>query len=248
MQEATALRAVAPLCMAGWLLFKAARDRRAITFDGALVLITGGSSGIGRALARLLTSRGADVIIVARGEAALRQVEAEINQRGWGGRCRAFRCDCADAAQVQALVEDVQKATAGAREGAPDVVINCAGAGRWLMLDELTPDELRTCFEAPVLAAANVCRAFVPLMRHKASASVVNVQSPGGFSSWGGCTAYISARWGLHGLTLALQVYTIWIHIYIHTHMYIYIDIHRYIYIVCRDIYIVCTLYVYIYA
>ena len=50
MQEPTALRAVAPLCMAGWLLFKAARDRRAITFDGALVLITGGSSGIGRVM------------------------------------------------------------------------------------------------------------------------------------------------------------------------------------------------------
>ena len=47
------------------------------------MLITGGSSGIGRALALLLTARGADVIIVARSEAALREVEAQVSERGW---------------------------------------------------------------------------------------------------------------------------------------------------------------------
>jgi len=205
------VRAGAPLAMAGWLLYKVLRERQAQSLDGALVLVTGASSGIGRELALLLTARGADVIIVARTESALRDVEAEVNRRGWGGRIYAYPCDCSDGAQVEALVQRV-RAIGGARADdavpdvvVPDVVVNAAGAGRWLMLDEATVDEVKTGFDAPVLAAANLCRAFIGDMTIKGGGAFVNVQSPGGISSWGGATAYLSARWAFRGLTLALQ-------------------------------------------
>jgi len=138
------------------LLYKSFRDRHSFHLDGALVLITGASSGIGRELALLLTARGADVIIVARTQSALREVEAAVHERGWGGRIYAYACDCSDGAQVEALVESVRTITGGNREGVPDVVVNCAGAGRWLMLDEATVEEIKTGFDAPLLASAHL--------------------------------------------------------------------------------------------
>ena len=64
------------------------------------MLITGASSGIGRELALLLTARGADVIVVARTESGLREVQAEVKARGWGGRIFVYPCDCSDGDQV----------------------------------------------------------------------------------------------------------------------------------------------------
>ena len=84
-------------------------------------------------------------------------------------------------------------------------VVNCAGAGRWLMLDEATVEEVAACYHAPLLAAANMCRAFTADMKSRHAGAFVQVQSPGGVTSWRGSTAYISARWALRGLTLALQ-------------------------------------------
>jgi len=116
------LRAGAPLAMATWLLYKALRERRAVHLDGQLVLISGASSGIGRELALLLTARGAEVIIVARREAALKEMEKEVEARGWGGRIYALPCDCSDGSAVEELVEKVRAIWGDA---GPDVVAVC---------------------------------------------------------------------------------------------------------------------------
>jgi short-subunit dehydrogenase len=196
------VRAGAPLAMAILLLYKGFRGGGAVHVDGQLVLISGASSGIGRELALLLTARGAEVIIVARREAALKEVEREVEARGWGGRIYALPCDCSDGSAVEELVEKVRAIWGDA---GPDVVVNCAGAGRWLMLDESTVEEVAACFHAPLLAAANMCRAFIQDMKSKGAGTFVQVQSPGAVTSWGGCTAYLASRWALRGLSLALQ-------------------------------------------
>ena len=123
------LRAGAPLAMATWLLYKAFRVRRAVHLDGQLVLISGASSGIGRELALLLTARGAEVIIVARREAALKEVEREGEARGWGGRIYALPCDCSDGSAVEELVEKVRAIWGDA---GPDVVAVCLSPSRSL--------------------------------------------------------------------------------------------------------------------
>lgn len=99
------------------------------------------------------------------------------------GRIYGFACDCADGRQVEALVESVRDIT-GNREAVPDVIINSAGAGRWLMLDESTIEEIKVCFDAPVLAAANVTRAFLGGMQRRGAGAIVNIQSPAAITTW----------------------------------------------------------------
>ena len=99
------------------------------------------------------------------------------------GRIYGFACDCADGRQVEALVESVRDIT-GNREAVPDVIINSAGAGRWLMLDESTIEEIKICFDAPVLAAANVTRAFLGGMQRRGGGAIVNIQSPAAITTW----------------------------------------------------------------
>jgi NAD(P)-dependent dehydrogenase (short-subunit alcohol dehydrogenase family) len=99
------------------------------------------------------------------------------------GRIYGFECDCADGRQVEALVESVRDIT-GNREAVPDVIINSAGAGRWLMLDESTIEEIKVCFDAPVLAAANVTKAFLGGMQRRGAGAIVNIQSPAAITTW----------------------------------------------------------------
>ena len=72
----------------------------------------------------------------------------------------------------------------GNREAVPDVIINSAGAGRWLMLDESTIEEIKICFDAPVLAAANVTRAFLGGLQRRGAGAIVNIQSPAAITTW----------------------------------------------------------------
>lgn len=69
--------------------------------------------------------RHADAEQVARREGALREVEAEVNARGWGGRIYALPCDCSDGHAVEGLVDAV-RTIAGGRDAVPDVVALCA--------------------------------------------------------------------------------------------------------------------------
>ncbi len=72
-----------------------------------------------------LCHRNADAGQVARSEGALREVEAEVNARGWGGRIYALPCDCSDGHAVEGLVEAV-RTISGGLDAVPDVVALCA--------------------------------------------------------------------------------------------------------------------------
>jgi short-subunit dehydrogenase len=102
---------------------------------GKLVLITGASSGIGAATARILAARGASVILVARNVERLAAVAASIQAAG--GQAETLAADLADAQEVSRVARLVQE-----RHGVPDILINNAGAGRWLPIVDTTPEGL----------------------------------------------------------------------------------------------------------
>lgn len=152
---------------------------------GRTVLITGASSGIGAATAREMRRRGAQTLLVAR--------HATDLEGHW------YPCDLSDAAAVHELARTIR-----ADGHHPDIIVNCAGAGRFLFLDETTEDDLAAMTAVPYFAAFRVTREFVDGLRQKRSGWIVNVNSPVSRAVWPGAVAYAGARWALRGFTASL--------------------------------------------
>src|SRR6478672_1119069 len=154
-----------------------------------LVLITGASSGIGAALAKLYGRAGAHVLLLARNAERLGSVAEAIRQGG--GSATAYPIDLADAKAIEETSAKI------ARElGTLDVLINNAGAGRWLPVVKTTAEDAAAMIEVPYLAAFN--------LTHQ-SGAIACVTSPASFLAWPNAAAYIAARRALAGFTEALR-------------------------------------------
>ena len=165
---------------------------------GRVALVTGASSGIGASTARELARRGARVALAARSAGPLDELAAAI--RDAGGEAVAFPVDCGSRDDVARLAERVE-----AELGVPDVLVNNAGAGRFLFFDETEPEELEAMMAVPYLAAAYVTKAFLPRMLERGDGVVVLVNSPVSLVVWPGAAGYAAARWAVRGLAQALR-------------------------------------------
>lgn len=163
-----------------------------------LMLITGASSGIGAATAKLAAKEGARVILVARSKDKLEQVAEEIHRAG--GTAYTQTVDVTDPQAVAALEKSIT-----AELGTPDILFNNAGGGRWLRTEETTPEEAAEMMSAPYLAAFYVTRAFLPAMLKRDSGLVINMTSIGGFMPWPAATAYLAARFAMRGFHEGLR-------------------------------------------
>jgi uncharacterized protein len=165
---------------------------------GAVALVTGASSGMGAATAKALAAGGANVALLARTETDLEVVAAEIARAG--GRSGAYPTDAADEHSVDLVVTQVREEL-----GTPDVVVHCAGAGRFLFVEETPAGEAAQMVAAPYLAAFNVTRALLPAMLARRSGRIVTLNSAASRIVWPGATGYTAARWALRGFTEALR-------------------------------------------
>jgi short-subunit dehydrogenase len=163
-----------------------------------LVLVTGASSGIGAATAKLYGARGDRVLVLARNEAKLEEVVAAIRRDG--GAASPYAVDLADASAIAETSARIKR-----EAGTPDILINNAGAGRWLPLLETSAEEALAMIEVPYLAAFNLTRAFLPEMIARRTGAVACITSPGSFVAWPNAAAYIAARHALLGFTESLR-------------------------------------------
>jgi short-subunit dehydrogenase len=169
-----------------------------VNLAGKVVLITGASQGIGAATARAMATRGAEVVLLARSEDKLAEVAASIEAAG--GRAHTYPLDVSDADAVAAAAERISTEVA-----TPDVIVNNAGIGRWLFIEETSPEEMRADMAVPFFAAFYVTKAFAADMAARGSGVVCNVNGPGAWFPWPGSIAYTSARWALRGFSNALR-------------------------------------------
>ncbi len=165
---------------------------------GKSILVTGASSGIGEATAKAVARKGGKVILLARNKTELERVAAEINAQG--SLASIFPVDLSDAKALSSTARAIM-----ATRGVPDIIINNAGAGRWLAVAETGEGEARQMMEVPYIAAFDLTRTFLPYMLERRSGKIVNITSVASFLVWPGAAAYTAARWAIAGFTKALQ-------------------------------------------
>jgi len=164
----------------------------------SLVLVTGASSGIGEATARLYAARGARVILLARDLGRLEAITGAIKLAG--GTASSYPIDLADSGAVEELAARI-----GRELGTPDILVNNAGAGQWLPLLETSAQQAREMIEVPYLAAFYVTRALLPAMIARRSGRIACITSPASYLAWPDACGYIAARHALAGFTEALR-------------------------------------------
>ncbi|MDN3271932.1 SDR family oxidoreductase [Streptomyces sp. MA15] len=161
-------------------------------------LVTGCSSGLGRALAVAAARAGDDVAITARDTAALSELVS-----AWPERVFPIPLELRDAAQC----EEAVRAAAG-QLGGIDVLVNNAGAGLFGAVEEVSDAEVRDQLETLVVGPWRLIRLVLPLMRARGRGHIVNVSSVAGRMTFPGLGAYVAGKHALEGMsrTLAVEV------------------------------------------
>ncbi len=164
---------------------------------GRVALVTGASSGLGRATAVALAQAGADVAVLARGQHDLEQAAAEVARAG--GRGLVVVADLADA---QALVGAVARVVEAL--GRVDVLVNAAGTDVPGPVAELAVQDFDRVVAVNLRAPFVLAKAVLPHMRAAGGGTIVNVSSVAGKRGWAGAAAYCASKFALTGLTQAL--------------------------------------------
>lgn len=162
-----------------------------------VALVTGGSRGIGRAIALRLAEAGASVAICSRNLDAAQAVGDEISARG--GNVLVRQSDVADAAQVDQLVKDVI-----ATLGSLDVLVNNAGINRDNLLMRMKEEEWDRVMDINLKGTFNCCKAAARPMIKARGGRIVNISSVVGISGNPGQANYAASKAGLIGFTKTL--------------------------------------------
>jgi len=165
--------------------------------SGRRVLITGASSGIGRAAVRAFVAEGAVVLAVARSEPELRGISAEL---GGASKVVPLPCDVTDGPAMERMAREVL-----ARWGAPDVIVANAGVGLDARFEAMTDDALRTVFEVNVFGVVRTIRPFLPAMTARKSGRILIVSSVVGKRGVPNYSAYAGSKFALHGMADSLR-------------------------------------------
>jgi 3-dehydrosphinganine reductase len=171
-------------------------------FHNQHTIIAGGSSGIGRAIARLLTRRGADVSIIARRQELLDETLAELESLR-ENQAQRLTSQSADLTEW----EQAQKAIAGltTADHPPDILINSAGFAHPGYFEELPLDIFHTTMDIDYFGTVYTTKAVVPKMIERRSGHIVNISSMAGHVGVFGYTAYSAAKFAVRGFSDALR-------------------------------------------
>ena len=166
-------------------------------FDGKVVFITGGSSGIGRATALAFAREGAHVIVSARRREPCEETVAEI--RATGGIADAVTADVTDEAEVARAIDRASEVAGGL-----DIAFNNAGAWEYRPIDEVDPDFWHRQIAVNLTGVFHSMRHEIPALRRRGGGAIINNASVAGLvGTDAGLAPYAAAKHGVVGLTKA---------------------------------------------
>ena len=166
--------------------------------DRPVVVITGGSAGVGRAAARAFAHKGAHVALLARGEERLAATRSEVE--GAGVRCLAVPVDVADAAAVESAAGRIEEEL-----GPIDVWVNNAMTSVFSPVAELGPDEVRRVAEVNYLGSVNGILAALPRMRQRDRGTIIQVGSALAYRAIPLQAAYCASKFAIRGFVDSLR-------------------------------------------
>src|SRR5919205_2672548 len=166
--------------------------------EGKVVVITGASSGLGEATARLLSEQGATVVLGARRVERLRSLADELTRTG--GKALAVATDVTDRDQVQRLVDEAVRTY-----GRIDVMINNAGLMPQAPLERFQIDEWDRMIDVNLKGVLYGIAAALPHMQRQKSGHIINVSSVAGHKVWPGSAVYSATKFAVRALAEGLR-------------------------------------------
>ncbi|HVN77082.1 MAG TPA: SDR family oxidoreductase [Thermoanaerobaculaceae bacterium] len=170
-----------------------------LDLSGRVAVVTGGSRGIGRAIAGRLVSHGASVVVAARTGADVERTAAELAGSA-RGRVEGVACDVRRWEECRALIERTLAAF-----GRLDILVNNAGVGVFAPLETMGLEEWRRQIQTNLDGVFHCCRAALPHLV-ESQGWVINIGSLAGRNAFAGGTAYNASKFGLIGFSEALML------------------------------------------
>ena len=167
-------------------------------FDGRTAIVTGGSRGIGRAIVKELSSRGASVAFSYTKNVDLAN-ELVVELEGKGSRAAAFQADVSDFKAADEMVREVK-----AKFGSVDYLVNNAGITRDKLILMMSQDDWDAVLDTNLKGVFNITKPVVSLMVRQKRGAILNISSISGVVGMAGQTNYSASKAGLIGFTKAL--------------------------------------------
>jgi NAD(P)-dependent dehydrogenase (short-subunit alcohol dehydrogenase family) len=170
-----------------------------MSLSGKVAFVTGGSRGIGLAIAETLVAQGVHVTVTGRNDAHLAAARQRIDRAGPGG-VEALRADVRIYAEVEQAI-----ATSASRFGGLDIVVNNAGVGGFVEVADMTPERWAEVIDTNLTGVFNTCHAAIPHLRRRGGGFIINVSSLAGKNPFAGGAAYCASKSGLNAFSEALM-------------------------------------------
>ena len=165
--------------------------------ENKVAIVTGATSGMGRATAVLFAKEGAKVVVTGRNEERAKEVVDEI--KAAGGEAIYVLGDAADLAYAEEIVEKTVETY-----GTVDILVNNAGMLSMSSLPEVSVEEWDKVFRVNVDSALRLAQLTAPIMKEKGKGVIVNIASVASFAAHHGFAAYISSKHAMAGLSKSM--------------------------------------------
>jgi len=166
-----------------------------VDLTGKSAIVTGGTRGIGFAIAKALVSAGANVAITGRLESDVENATSELGKIG-PGTISGYACDVRNYDAVKSLF--------GAFGGV-DILINNAGIGIFSSVESMSPEDFRAVLETNVFGVFYCCHEAIPVMKQRGGGYIINISSLAGANPHPQMAAYNASKFGLNGFSEALM-------------------------------------------
>ena len=161
-----------------------------LPLDGKIAIVTGGSRGIGRAIAAAFLRHGAAVAITGVNKEHLQKADADLARTGGSAaRLMTFAADVRDHLAVATLMEETAR-----REGGIDIVVNNAGVGWFGSVESQGHDDWRRVMDTNVTGLFNCCKAAIPHLRRRGGGYIINISSLAGTNPFAGGASYCASK------------------------------------------------------